>query len=313
MFYLLSIILLVILFYLLGKTADHVVTTTRRFCASFGVNMFILGLILGFFTSLPEVGIGINALVNDVPEMSLGNLLGSFMVLLGLICGMSIILNRGIATDGKTIHILPIVGYVLLPILFGLDGVIGRFESILIVLWYAWIIVFLSSEHQETPLDLFRERVRAKTFLLELFVLFFGVVSLLLISNIIVQISEMLLQHFNISEFLVGLVLFSIGTNLPEISVMIRAWKTKAKDLSMSHLLGSVIADPFLIGVFGFMTPFVVPNNPLFMNLSFFAVLLLGVFMLFYRSGKRFSRLEGAVLVGLYFLFLASEITLSFF
>ncbi|MEK7619410.1 MAG: hypothetical protein AAB416_04240, partial [Patescibacteria group bacterium] len=150
-----------------------------------------------------------------------------------------------------------------------------------------------------------------KEFLFELFVMGLGMVSLLLLSNLIVQISEILLVHFNISGFFAGLVVFAIGTNLPEITVMLRSWKRNMKELSMSHLMGSVIVDPLLIGIFGFISPFVVARSLGFVHLMLFALLLLVSFYLFYRSGKRFSRTEGFLLVTIYLLFLIGEVSIS--
>ena len=312
MIYFLAVILLGLLFFLLGKTADQVVDAVGRFCTLARVKVFFVGIILGLVTSLPEFSIALNSLVNNVPEVSLGNLMGSLMVVLGLVFGVSIILNRSIKTDGKSHRIVPLLGYLFLPIVFALDGTISRLDSALLILWYVWILYYLYSTHQAG-----RERkarpttMSQKEFLFELFVMGLGMVSLLLLSNLIVQISEILLVHFNISGFFAGLVVFAIGTNLPEITVMLRSWKRNMKELSMSHLMGSVIVDPLLIGIFGFISPFVVARSLGFVHLMLFALLLLVSFYLFYRSGKRFSRTEGFLLVTIYLLFLIGEVSIS--
>lgn len=314
MMYVFSIILLILLFFLLGKTADLVVSGARQLCAFARVRVFFLGIILGLFTSLPEFSIALNSLVNNVPEVSLGNLMGSLMVVLGLIFGVSIILNRGIKTDGKSVRIMPLLGYLFLPILFSLDGTISRFDSALLILWYVWVLYYLYCTHQAGKGGSNNGKGRPltqKILLTDLFTMGIGMVSVMILSNIIVQISEILLGHFNISGFFVGLVVFAIGTNLPEITVMLRSWKQQMKELSMSHLMGSVIVDPLLIGVFGFISPFVVPRTVSMANLLLFAMLLLVAFGFFYQSDKRFSRSEGVVLAAIYLLFLIGEVSIS--
>ncbi|MEK7619409.1 MAG: hypothetical protein AAB416_04235, partial [Patescibacteria group bacterium] len=148
MIYFLAVILLGLLFFLLGKTADQVVDAVGRFCTLARVKVFFVGIILGLVTSLPEFSIALNSLVNNVPEVSLGNLMGSLMVVLGLVFGVSIILNRSIKTDGKSHRIVPLLGYLFLPIVFALDGTISRLDSALLILWYVWILYYLYSTHQ---------------------------------------------------------------------------------------------------------------------------------------------------------------------
>ena len=119
MIYFLAVILLGLLFFLLGKTADQVVDAVGRFCTLARVKVFFVGIILGLVTSFPEFSIALNSLVNNVPEVSLGNLMGSLMVVLGA-CLWGEHHFEQVHQDGreKSHRIAPLLGYLFLPIVF---------------------------------------------------------------------------------------------------------------------------------------------------------------------------------------------------
>src|SRR5688572_30324040 len=150
----LSILGLFILFYALGRCADLVVINIRDIGRKLRLPIFFLGLVLGLLTSLPELAIGINALVQDIPSISVGNLLGGSLVLFCLVLGISILLNRKIKTDGKTGSLLPILGYIFLPLLLGLSGEINFWSGLVLLLLYPTVLLHLYLTHpnsSQTP------------------------------------------------------------------------------------------------------------------------------------------------------------------
>ena len=304
-----AIIFLIILFFLLGKAADIVVSTIASFSKKFGIKMYVLGIILAFFTSLPEITIAVNATINHIPDVSLGNLLGSILVIFGLVFGCSIMLNRKIKTDGKLSNITPILLYLFLPLLFGLDGVYTRFESALLIFWYVWVAYYLYRKHEHASSGNHEVTIHnTGLFFRDCFAIILASITLILLSSVIIRLTEFVLHTLHIQGFVVGLLTFSIGTNLPEIIVTLRAWKRGLRELSMSNLTGSAVLNPLIIGIFGFMQPYHIEVNGMYFNLMFFMALLLLAVGIFYRSGKEFSRKEGFMLLLIYLAFVGSEI-----
>lgn len=304
------IIALLFLFYLLGKSADVVVKKVRAISERLGIRLFLLGILLGLFTSLPEISIAINALADDVPDLSLGNLMGGFMVLFGLIMGVSLILNKRIRTDGNLVHYAPILIYFFLPFLFMLDGHIQRQESLILIAAYLGLLVYLYQVYkEEMPTEKRDIAFRTLPLLKDIFVIMLGLVAVTLLSNTIVRITEGMLLEANVSRFLIGVLLFSVGTNLPEIIVAFRAWHAHMKELTLSHLSGSAMTDPLLIGIFSFIQPYTIQVTGSYLLFFFFNLLLFVLVGIFYKTGKVLSRAEGIVLLGLYLLFLYVEIT----
>src|SRR3989338_7653254 len=60
--------------------------------SAFAVSFFVLG----FLTSLPEIAVGINAILDKTPEIFVGNLLGGQIIIFLLIIPMLAILGNGV-------------------------------------------------------------------------------------------------------------------------------------------------------------------------------------------------------------------------
>lgn len=301
------ILALLACFYALGRAADVVVVHIKHIGQALGIAVFPLGLLLGLFTSTPELALGLSAYADNIPSLSLGNLIGGIFVLLGLILGISVALNRQISTKGKD-GLLPFtLAYLFLPVLLGLDGEIGVIDGTVLVLVYFLLVYSLYMWNQSgapSSIRLSRRRQIPR----DLFLTVLGIVAVLLLSSLTVHVARELLSIWPIPPFVLGLLLFSLGTNLPETMVAIRSWKRHTAELSVSHLLGSAIVNPLLIGIFAFIRPTPIATGSSYYGLVGAFALLLGLFYVFYRSDQRLTRYEGVVLVGCYVIYLGSQI-----
>ena len=248
-------IIIILLFYLLGKTAEVLVSDVSMVSKKMGVPLVFFGLILGFFTSLPELGIAINTFISNTQDIVMGNMFGAPLVMFGLIFGVSALLNGRVHTDGMFGTVIPIAAYILLSFIFGIDGTMSRLEGLVLMIGYFILVFFIYTQQKKHSDDqhtvVFRERVVLR----EIFRIAIAIVFILVLSNLIVGFTEDVLKEFRISGFLLGMILFAIGTNLPEITVMFHSWKKGIKELSLSHLIGSLIMDFLIIGVFAFLRP----------------------------------------------------------
>ncbi|TSC52801.1 MAG: inner membrane protein [Parcubacteria group bacterium LiPW_41] len=298
-----------ILFYLLSKSADLVVDSVRKIGHAFNIPIIFLGFILGFLTSLPELSIAVSASAKNLSDLSLGNLLGGISVLFGLILGVSIFFSRPISTDGNYKTILPILGYSFLPFLLGLNGEISFFEGVFLVVMYFVLVVFLFEEigHKDVIKPITHHHSPSKQIIFSLV----GIVSLLIVSNLIIRLTETLLESYNISAFFIGLILFSLGTNLPEIAVSFRSIRKHVAELSLASIFGSVIANPLIVGILSIIQPVPIEQTGSYIALSVSTGILLLFVFRFYETGKKFSKKEGALLVLLYLGIIAIQIIAS--
>lgn len=305
--YLFLVVLLVISFYFLGKSADLIILNIREIGEKLGIRMLFLGIILGFLTSFPELFLGINAVVGDIPELSFGNLMGGIVVLFGLILGISLILNREIKNDGEITDYAIVFAYIFFPLLMGLDGKLGFVDGFVMIIVYMFLLyIFYIKQKDKNAIKI--EIINKNEIIKKFIFVILGLILLLVISNFIIKLSILLFEGLNISIFLVGLVVFSLGTNLPELIVTIRSYKRNIEELSISNLVGSAMANVMIIGVFSFIKPIYVKVNISYYALMFFIAVLFLSFLYFYRTNRLLSRNEGYALIVIYFMFLIAQL-----
>jgi len=306
-----TFVLMVLLFIVLGFGADLVVFNLKEIGNKLGLKLFFLGMILGVVTSLPELAVGINSATRGLPAISAGNLLGGIIVLFGLVLGTSLLLHKEVKTDGEIKSFLPVALIIILPIFLSLDGKLGIFDGTLMILVYLILLWFIYRQSKILELPTV-EIVVEKTVSKEIVYVFSGLVLIIFSSSLIVRLAEQLLTIFYISPLLVGLLIFAIGTNLPEITVAFKAWRRKSSELSVSNLIGSAAANIFVLGIVSSLSEINILLNKEFLLLSGTLIILSILFSIFYKTGKKFSNIEGSVLLAIYCLFLFLQYYLIF-
>ncbi len=189
-----------------------------------------------------------------------------------------------------------------------LDGTVTQKDGLLAMCAYVYLVISL--ELKKGLLDKMmsithRSRVSAGKELVKIFI---GVIVIFIASRFVVDQTEYFSHLFNVSPFLVSLLFIGIGTNLPELSLVVRSTLMRNHQVAFGDYVGSAAFNTFLLG---FLTtingkPIVLTNNYLFSLL--FLVLGLVLFYYFCRTKNMISRQEGILLLAFYGLFLVTEL-----
>ncbi len=317
---------LIPVFYLLGKSADILLKGLAQLGDRLGLSKFILGfIILGFATSSPELFIAISSSMQGIPELSFGNLLGGIIVLFSFIIGLQAVF-RGKIFTGDIFHkrdiftilkLLParlpfrrqflfydlilIFIIILVPFILVIDQKFSRVDGLISILTYLFYVVHsLRVERTGMSKDDSLEKSRwAKN----IFFIIFGLFGLFSLSQLIVWFSYQIISAINITPIIFGMILLSFGTNLPEITVALRA-RHSYGDFAVGNVFGSAMSNIFIIGVLGILAPFSVVNwfPVLFIGIALaFTTLCLTIFL---KSKDQLERYEGVVLIIIYFIYL---------
>lgn len=274
----------------------------------FTISFFILGLM----TSLPEFSIGLSALSENDPAIFSGNLLGGVVVLFFLIIPLLGVLSNGIKIP-KTLHqnhiILTLV-VVLAPSIMAADHKVYLWEAVVMLGLYCALFIFLMRKRSliEKFTSMF---VKKKVVYLPLLgKIAVGVVLLFIASHQIVDSTLFFARLMGVSPFFVSLLLISLGTNIPEFTIIIRSVFDKQNEVAFADYLGSASANTLLFGIFTLVygKTIFLPGN--FLQRCIFLVLGILLFFVFARSRNSLSRFECFVLLGCYFIFLFLEIGL---
>lgn len=294
---------ILLLFIALGWSADFAVKNIKYLGVVLGIRLFVFGILLGLITSLPELSLGINATIDQATTLSVGTLIGGMIVILGLVLGLSLILHRNIDTDGRLASLIPTALVIFAPILLGVDGKYSIFDAFLMIGLYAGLIFYLyrlndSDNHKNIEITDSNRIGKSIIFAI------FGIIGVLIASHWIVGITLDLLSYIPISQFVIGLVVFSVGTNLPEISIAISSWRKKSSELCLSHLLSSSFTNVLILGILALMRPIIFATNVEFWLAAIFLGVILTLLTYFYYSDRKMDRREGVILFLAYIFFM---------
>jgi len=302
----LLVILTILSFAVLAYGADMLVANIKMIASHYHLSIFLLGIILGFFTSIPELILGLTAVHRGVASLSLGNLLGGIIVLFGLILGLAIIVHRTIKTDGQSSTIAPSILILLLPLMLGLKGSLNHWDGLIIIIAYIAVVLYSARTESSTKQARVSKppRLASRHFLFSLL----GLGLIIGTSQVIVSTMTELMERWQWPPLVAGVLLLAIGTNLPEIVVTIESLIKQASDLSISNLIGSAIGNVVVAGILLQFGSFSIQPFMAFAVTASTICLLSGFLLLFYKTNKQFSRWEGIILLCIYLLFLVAEL-----
>jgi cation:H+ antiporter len=126
-------------------------------------------------------------------------------------------------------------------------------------------------------------------------------------ADFIIEQSEKIALHFNISAFVIGATLVALGTSLPEMAVSMSASYQGSGDIAVANVIGSTIFNISLVlGTVFLIAKSIKPERDLFAKDSSWSLFPILIFLLMGLDGK-LSRLDGflfLLIMGAYLLFL---------
>lgn len=290
--------------------AKLVTTSVTRLAKLWKLPIFTISFfVLGLLTSLPELSIGLSAVANDDPVIYAGNLLGGVIVLFLLVIPLLGLLGNGLKMPKhlKQNQIILMLIVALVPSLLTADQKIGVWEGVVMVLGYFTLFLFLPKEKtllEKVTSSFMKYKVDIFTTFLKVGV---GVVLLVVASSQVVQSTLFFGTFFAISPFFISLLIVSIGTNIPELTIIVRSLFDKKPEMALADYLGSASANTLLFGLLTILygKTVVLPNH--FLQRFLFLTVGLVLFYIFARSKNTLSRKESAILLLCYVGFILFE------
>jgi cation:H+ antiporter len=243
---------LVILF----AAGDCLVRGAVSLAARLGLSPLVISLtVVAFGTSAPELVVSVNAALQDVSGLALGNVVGSNIANVLLVLGLPALVYPLKSSD----HDARINIYFMLgasAVLFGLafTGRLAWWHGVLLLAGLAAFIglsfhrgrrAYSQAELQDV------EGMPAKPYKLWLAITFTlaGLVGLVWGSDLLVGGATTLARRFGVSEAVIGLTLVAVGTSLPELVTSFMAALHRHADVALGNIIGSNIFN--ILGILG--------------------------------------------------------------
>lgn len=287
-----------------------IVSAVDRFAHKLNLSPFSSSFfILGILTSLPEIAVGISAVTKQQPDIFVGNLLGGIPVLFLFIIPILAILGNGIRITHDLTPTRLLIAFVVIaaPSMFVLNGVVSNLEGVLCIVFYCVLFFILERTHGVMALFSKKQTTKRTFGGSVMFKICIGTVLIFFAGHYILGETMYLATYFGLSPFFVSLIVLSLGTNMPELSVALRSIVQKKKDIAFGDYMGSAAANTLLFGIYTLSIAgyaFGVKNS---LTTFIFIAGGLGLFYFFSRTKKDISRTEGVLLLALYVLYIFFE------
>jgi len=293
--------------------AELLVRGASRLAALLGLAPLVIGLtVVAFGTGSPELAISLRAGFAGQPDLSLGNIIGSNLFNILVILGISAVLTP-LTVSRQLIRLdVPIlIGVSVVTLLFGLNGMIGTVEGVVLmagIVAYTAFLFRMSRREKAGPESGISEASGAQDYednrgwILQVTFIVGGLILLILGANWLVDSSVVLAQALGVSELIIGLTVVAAGTSLPEVATSVIASLKGERDIAVGNAIGSSIFN--ILAVLG-LTSVIAPDGirvspgALRFDLPVLIAVSLACLPIFF-SGHRIDRWEGVLFMGYY-------------
>lgn len=251
----LDVILLVLGFIVLIKGADWFVDGASSIADNFNVPKIFIGLtIVAFGTSAPELAVSIKSIISNNHDIVLGNVIGSNILNILLILGLSALFKPLIVKNNTIKKEIPIM--LLITFLFAVllsdnffnshyVNAFTRSDGFVLLLFFLIFIYYLIAitVNRDTSIG---EEIKKMSLSKAIIFTILGIGMIILGSHYVVDSSSNIAEVLGVSQRMISLTIVALGTSLPELVTSVTATKKGECDLAIGNIVGSCI---FNIGI----------------------------------------------------------------
>ncbi|MBQ2824131.1 MAG: calcium/sodium antiporter [Oscillospiraceae bacterium] len=301
--------LLIVGFVLLIKGADWFVDGAAGIADRFGIPQLVIGLtIVAFGTSAPEAAVSITAALNDSAGLAVGNVLGSNILNILIILGLTAVITPVAVQNSTFKYEIPfvIIITIIMAVLGYFGGSVNRIDGI--ILWALFIVffVYLIKMAKKGQTALVEEGEgndgdsQKKNIFLLILLTIIGIVMIVVGSDVTVDSASAIAKVFGMDDRLIGLTIVALGTSLPELVTSVIAARKGNADIAIGNIVGSNIFNIlFVLGTTALITD--VPYEPNFIVDAVIATIAAVVLLVCVANKERkLKRGGGAVMLAMY-------------
>ncbi|MBF9032787.1 calcium/sodium antiporter [Rhodobacterales bacterium HKCCE2091] len=276
-----------------------------------GIPALIVSLtVVAFGTSAPELLISIQSVLDGVPGLALGNVVGSNTANVLLVLGIPALISSidAPASDTRKSYLFMMAGSVLFVALAA-TGAFTLWQGLVLLAALALILrdqfreaMAHDPDDEEPPegADPTMPWWKIGTYVM------LGLVGLPVGASLLVDSSILIARTYGVSETVIGLTLVAVGTSLPELATTVMAGIRRHAEVAIGNVIGSNIFNLLaIIGLTAVIGP--VPVGASFFRLDFWIMLAAAAALAPFVFWKmRMGRRVGLLFVALYVLYVAA-------
>ena len=292
--------------------ADFIIKESERIALHFNISHFVIGATLvAFGTSLPEMAASMMASYHGKSDMAVANVVGSVIFNITLVLGVVFMIAKSMnpkrnlfAKDSAWVIVPVVIFYIMIQ-----DGVISRFDGILFILMMVSYLMFLFTDSKGDLEGEIDENLQKEKFNWGKSVLLLGIGFLFTIggANFVVESGTNIARSLDVSEWIIGLFLISLGTSLPELVVSLVAVKKGNAEMSIGNIIGSNVANfSMVLGGSALIHPLTINLNAT--SYDFLILASASIALLFILANKIYNKAGGIFLLTILALFISHSL-----
>ena len=287
--------------------ADLIIQQSERIALKFKIPEFIIGAtLIALGTSLPEMAASIAASYNGKPDIAIANVIGSNILNITLVLATVFLIakninpNRDFFAKDSTWALVPVLVFILMII----DGVISRFDATLLLLLMGAYLLFLLQDAKNIPEDNLEDLDENTFSWASTIPLLIGAFILVVIgAHFTVESASEIAKSFGISEWIIGIIMISLGTSLPELVVSISAALKGKVDMAIGNIIGSNMANTtVVIGAAALTNPLTIDASAYLFDIA--TMIVATLLLVFITANKLYNKSAGISLIIILGLFL---------
>jgi cation:H+ antiporter len=287
-------------------SASYIISALSHYAKETGVSDYLIGfLVVSIGTSLPELTTAFMASFSGNNQIILGNVIGANIIDVTIVLGLTSIIGKKIKVHGKILDktVFTVLFLSMIPLLFGIDGVITRLEGLLLII--AFFLYIFSLLKKEGHFGHIKKKIYWKDIWQDILIVSGCIIALLLSTEWLIISAQKISLILEIPTYFVGLILMAFGTTIPELTVNISSVLKGSTGIAFGDILGSVICNSSLVLGIGAIIKPIVFNSRTFIPDSLFMVSSVFIAIIYIKK-KEITWEEGVSLLLLYITFLVS-------
>lgn len=316
----LTYLLFVAGFIILIKGAAWLVDGSASVARRFGISEIVVGLtIVSMGTSTPELVVSVFSSLKGNPEIVVGNVVGSNIVNILFILGLSAVIFPLTVKKNTTYKEIPfaLLSALIIMIMggdtlfdFENSAVVTTGDGLVLLGFFAIFMYYIFAIAKQEPVP--GDKAEVLPLWKSVVMITLGLIALVIGGRWIVDGATEIAMQFGVSNSLIGLTVVAIGTSLPELATSAVAAYKKNTDIAIGNVVGSNIFNAFFIlGVSSLIQPVpVLSRNIVDFAMNILASVLLFVFLFI---GKRhiLERWQGAAFIMIYVAYIVYLVKLG--
>jgi cation:H+ antiporter len=308
---------------LLVWSADRFVDGASSTARYGGMPPLLIGmLVVGFGTSAPEMVVSAMAAADGNPALALGNAYGSNITNIALILGLVALISPINVHSQVLKKELPLLLAITLFAGWQLfDHQLSRVDAWCLLGVFAAVMTWSVWQGMRNPQDALATDMTTElssnsmTLKQALSWLVIGLVLLIIASRLLVYGAVYIAQGLGVSDLVIGLTVVAIGTSLPELASSLMAIKKGEHDIALGNIIGSNLFNTLaVVGIAALIQPMSI--DPMLLTrdwtLMFGLTVMLLVLGFGIKKAGRINRLEGALLLAIFFGYTGYLISTAF-